>query len=492
MTTHITSKTAESMPPTPGRPATPAEPVRTGRRSVLKAAAAIVGSKVLGVLDNPAYAAQPVQSLSFHITDALKNMVTHNAINTAQCYFWVFKEDRWPADCPGPIIFATYGDTIEITVTNDLDEPHALYIPGMFDTGPIAPGQTVTKSFIPARTGTFLYYDNLNEPVNRVMGLHGAFIVMPRAPVPGHKWTPYAVPTPAVQKLFDELGTAPWWPGLSWEQEDPATNTPGFRQYVWLVHQASPSLFAEVGDWPAGQIYPAAQFVQKFLHDPFSPTGNNGIPKYFTINGQSGHFGHINPYIGPANRVGEPVLIRCLNAGLWTHSLHIHANHVYVVAEHGIVQKNPLWVDTSSLHPLDTYDWVVPYHRPPDVPNVRGIGRADPGLPTLNGGNTWPPTEELNVWIPEIGDEIVEDIEGNEIDLAVQQSPLGYPMHDHSEPSQTAQGGNYNCGMMSGISFLGDRNTPGGVLDFPNIEEHHGHGPSETGPAAPEWHPSHG
>ena len=40
-------------------------------------------------------------------------------------------------------------------------------------------------------------------------------------------------------------------------------------------------------------------------------------------------------------------------------------------------------------------------------------------------------------------------------------SPVCFPMHDHSEPSQVAQGGNYNCGLISGIDFIGDRNTPG-------------------------------
>jgi hypothetical protein len=54
------------------------------------------------------------------------------------------------------------------------------------------------------------------------MGLHGAFIVMPNQ-LPGtraqgsHRVTPYDRPTPNVQRLFDDLGHAPWWPGLAWE-----------------------------------------------------------------------------------------------------------------------------------------------------------------------------------------------------------------------------------------------------------------------------------
>ncbi len=62
-------------------------------------------------------------------------------------------------------------------------------------------------------------------------------------------------------------------------------------------------------------------------------------------------------------------------------------------------------------------------------------------------------------------------------------------MHDHSEPSQTAQGGNYNMGLISGINFTGDRNTPGGVTSFPNQPLIHGPGPVGVFPPAvpPPW-----
>ncbi len=330
-------------------------------------AALVVGSEIPWVLGNKAHAAAHVETLNFHITDALKDMATHNTINSAQCYFWIYKEDRLPAESPGPYIFTTEGDTIRINITNDLDEPHSFFIPGMFNSGPIAPGQTVRKVFTPTKGGTHLYYDNLNTPVNRVMGLHGAFIVMPKAPAPGHKFTPYSKPTPIVQRLFDDFGSKPWWPGLAWEQGDPATNTPPFRTNIWLLHQASPNLFAEVGNFTPGQDYPANQFVQKFLHDPFDPVKptTNAIPQYFTISGQSGHFSHNTPYICPNNRVGEPILIRILNAGLWSHSMHIHANHVFITYVNGVVQSNPIWVDVFTVQPMTIVDYTAPLHEAP-------------------------------------------------------------------------------------------------------------------------------
>ena len=128
-------------------------------------------------------------------------------------------------------------------------------------------------------------------------------------------------------------------------------------------------------------------------------------------------------------------------------------------------------------------------------------------LISLAGLPTWPPMQELDVHLPGIGEEITKNIFGEDIDLAQRLSPLCYPMHDHSEPTQTCQGGNYNTGLISGIYFLGDRNTqvdPGIIppdypenfpMDFPKeadftliLRDANGNpirGISVTSPAAP-------
>ena len=169
----------------------------------------VVGSKMPWLMDNPAYAAVQTKTLYFTITDAVKEMVTHEpGNNEATCYFWIYVATDsagvnpvFPPDCPGPQIYTTVGDTINISITNALDENHAFFIPGVYNSGPIAPGATVTGTFRPTRAGAHMYYDNLNTPVNRVMGLHGAFIVMP-ANLHGtraqgsHRLTPYDRPTP--------------------------------------------------------------------------------------------------------------------------------------------------------------------------------------------------------------------------------------------------------------------------------------------------------
>ena len=436
----------------------------------------------LGVTD--AFAV--VNRIDVTITDAVKEMVTHNAINNATCYFWIYKMTAFgpdlpaegvdiPADCPGPTIVGVRGDTVTINVTNRLDEPHSLFIPGrlpndppLFDSGAIAPNQTASGTLTMSQSGAFLYYDNLNEPVNRVMGLHGALVVRPDNA--SGRFTPYDNPTPRVQDLFDDFGSSSHFPGLSWEEGDPDTLTPPFRTYVWLCHQASPRLFAEVGNLPAGQIYNATTFMNKFLRDPFSPTRNNNNPEFFTINGQSGFFGHFSPAITPMGRVGEPVVVHILNAGLWTHSMHLHANHFYVTSVNGVPSANPLWLDVYNVFPMDRVDYTVPFMRPPDIPNEGGMGLPDTPLRSVRGNPVWPPVEEFELHFPDIGEERAEDINGNRIDLAQRMSPLCYPMHDHTEPSQTAQGGNYNMGLISGMYVTGDRNT-NGFMNFPMDED---------------------
>lgn len=466
----------------------------------------------------PAGIGPATETLNFTITDAVKEMITHEPDNLgagpAECYFRVFREDRFPADCPGPQIFAISGDVITVNVTNELDGPHAFSIPGMVDTGPIAPGATATVTFTAGAPGAHLYHDNLNPPVNRVMGLHGAFVVMPAAPAPGRKLTPYGNPTASVQQLFDDFGSTPWWPGLAWGVGDPANNTPAARQHVWLAHQASPVLFDEVGLFARnnpGLDFDAAAFVQAFTSDPFINTSNdprtgvsadfpvkttdfNRKPHFFTINGQSGFFAHHNPAITPMYRVGEPVVLHILNAGLWSHCFHLHGNHFFVTAINNVPQENPLWLDVFNILPMRHVDYVIPFMRPPSVPNARGIGRADAPRATQSGGTTWPPVDELARHQPNIDETVVTDFAGTgQVDMASRQSPLCFPMHDHSEPSQTSQGGSYNCGMIAGIYFFGDRNTPG-ALDFPLDADFQmmigfGRRSGETGPPVGGWIP---
>jgi len=275
-----------------------------------------------------------------------------------------------------------------------------------------------------------------------------------------------------VQQLYNDFGSTTHFPGLAWHEGDASTLTPPYRQYVWLTHQVSPKLFAEVGSLSAGVLYNPQLFQQKFLRSAFDMTRVSSYnPEFFTINGQSGFFAHSSPQITLVGRVGEPVVVHILNAGLWTHSMHLHANHFFVTSVNGVPSDNPLWVDVYGIHPMDRVDYTIPFMRPPSVPNTRGIGVPDPPLNRSNGTPCYPPLQEFNVHMPEVGTMFWSETANPQtdpatVDIGQRMSPMCYPMHDHTEPSQTAQGGNYNCGLIAGITFIGDRNIPG-HMDFP-------------------------
>lgn len=527
------------------------------KKSTVGLTALVVGSQIKVPWQGSGQAYAATQTLHFTITDAMKQMATHIPRNTATCYFWVFKDmvsrpdypAGYPAEVPGPQVYATAGDAITITLNNDRNASGETLgfaiakggtLPGsvVFSSkatglpGGVAPGATATFTFQVPGPGTYLYYAFRNDigpqdPLPRLMGLHGALVSMP-AGSEAFGWDKYPYnPVPAgVKQLYDDFGAAPWWPGKPWHVGDAAAHNPAppFRQYIWLVHEASPVLFAAVGNNAnisftnqngvpfRGSARDTDIFIEAFVNDAFIATSNDGRantakldrfnlkPHFFTINGQSRHFAHNHASVTPMHRVGEPCLIRIINAGLWTHSMHIHANHVYVTAVNNVPQENPLWLDVYPLHPMGHMDYTLPYMRCPDVPNEGGIARGGsghdamltlanppfPGFPGAASHRCWPPVEEFTLHHPKIGT-MKKGFLGGTVDIAQRQSPLCFPMHSHSEPDQTTQGGNYNTALISGMYFIGDQNGP--MKDFPIDHDFQmmldlGGSTSATGPAA--------
>jgi len=376
------------------------------------AAIAVGGMGIPAIFRSEAFAA--AQTLELAMEPAMVEM-----IDRTQVFHWLFSTPAAGPSFPGPVIFAVSGDDITLTIRNNLKEPHAFQIVGTrILSGPIAPGQAAKLRFKAPAAGTYLYIDPLNDPVNRVLGLHGAMVVSPAAGT-----TPYSAPTPAVQRLFNDLGTTPHFPKHALS---PAGWQPD-RFRIWVQHQIDPAFNDQaLSDFQAGRAstITAARMRADFL------------PRYFTLNGKSGVFASHDPATTLEGRIGQPMLVRILNPGLFVHSNHLHANHFYVTSVNNTVQDNVLFIDSQAIRPLDRIDWLVPFTRPPDIAGSEGI-----------------PLRQL---IP------------NELALVVggvPQSPLFYAMHCHNEPSQTAAGGNYPQGLVTDITFLGDVDG----VDFPNV-----------------------
>jgi FtsP/CotA-like multicopper oxidase with cupredoxin domain len=326
---------------------------------------------------------------------------------------------------PGPVLFAVEGETIQIEVRNRIANggPHGFTIPGVVDSGPIAFNDEADLVFTAPKAGTYMYSDQQNGVVNRVMGLHGMLVVLPSAV--GFN-PPYSDPTPNVQALFNDLGDGvKSFPGHPWDPN---------RNGIWVFNTVDPFKNAAAAANGAG-IAPAT-----FL--------NGYLSQYFTINGKSGFFaaqhghstdggsgGDVHPdgqspdpqaHISISGHIGQPVLIRNINAGLMWNSPHIHGNHVYPLAENGTVLNHLEMVDTWTMPPGARKDVLLPFIQPPDIPAA-----------------TW------------------SRFEGGTSD---ELFPLIYPMHDHNEISNTAAGANYPHGLATHWQIDGALDVNQGVI----------------------------
>ena len=279
-------------------------------------------------------------------------------IDDSMAYMFTFSETGTPS-FPGSTIVCQEGDTVNVSLYNALTTGSSFKVEGTSVYKLVAAGASTVVSFAAPAAGSYLYHDSLNNGVNRLMGLHGALVVMPKG---------------ITNKSF-------------------ATAPPFVRQYKWLLGNVDPVWGEAVRTNGHNYVTNAALSINTFK------------PRYFTINGQS--YSRTKGYnTKVAGLVGEPALIRIINAGMATHSPHFHGNHVNVIS----INRNNFSAafikskDVVSMFPLDARDVIYPFETPPDA------------------------------WPPATGDQ-------------------HYPMHCHAEPSQTAGGGMYPHGMHTAIDI---------------------------------------
>ena len=294
---------------------------------------------------------------TFYITEGFITQITGEDV-----YHMAFSNSTAELNVPGESFIVQEGDTVNVSIVNTLQTTHSFVIDGLIDSGAIAGGETKNLSFIATKSGSFMYYDKLNAPYNRLCGLHGGMAVMPR-------------------DSSDEL-----YPG-----------SPTFvQQHFWIFNDIDPAWNTAVqnGQTPTG---------------PF-------VPRYFTLNGLGGrppgapgsHDPNLDAITDPRSalhgHIGDRTLIRVLNAGLAQQAVHTHANHMEWLTSNGTVRPD-IW--KKDIIPLDgdmgQIDVIFPFETPPDA---------------------WPPV-----------------------------STGVYPMHLHTEMTQTAGGGFYMFGSMTDIFY---------------------------------------
>ena len=298
-----------------------------------------------------------VVSHTFYITDGFIDQIDGTSV-----YFRGFSSDSSSLNIPGDSLIVQEGDTVEITLVNTLSHFHSFVIDGVVDSGAIAPGETMTIRFVANNPGSYMYYDGVSLPYNRLLGLHGGLAVMPSG---------------SSNELY--------------------AGSPTFvKQYFWIFHDIDPTWH----DRLRRGLQPNTDYVPRY----FTINGLGGRPPGSPGNGDPSKDAMHDPRTALHGHVGDRSLVRILNAGLCAQSVHTHGNHMEWLSENGNVRPDVWKKDCIYLDgDMGALDVIYPFETPPDA---------------------WPPTN--------VGE---------------------YPMHLHSEMSQTAAGGYYMFGALTDIFF---------------------------------------
>lgn len=222
---------------------------------------------------------------------------------------------------PGPTIQVYSGDYVNIRVVNHLPQAtsvhwHGLDVPNIMDGVPeiepspkIEPGGYFDYHFkIINPPGTHMYHTHFNTPVQQMMGLSGAFIIL------SHN-----------------------------------RNTDIQRDYFLMLQEFT------VTGLMMGEIIPGTYDLDPMSHD-FN---------FFTINGRC------FPYVTPLRvKAGENVRIRLGNIVHNAHPMHIHGHQFTISASDGntISTNNRLVKNTVNVASGETYDLEFKANNPGNWP----------------------------------------------------------------------------------------------------------------------------
>jgi FtsP/CotA-like multicopper oxidase with cupredoxin domain len=271
---------------------------------------------------------------------------------------------------PGPTLIVNQGDTVTITLTNNLPAAAgntSILFPGfnVTATGGVAglltqeaqAGGTVTYTFQANTAGTHAYYSGTQGDLQVEMGLYGALIVLPKLGglVPTNYATFHSALGAGQPDTCTALGNKPArasdinHPETDYRLAAAAYDNPETcydREYLFQLAEMDPTIHAQAE-------------AQKDLvcTDPASVNGCMVVKTqpykaaYFLINGRSMPddmdpnyammYPH-QPYNGnPHMHPGELTLLRIIGQGHLQHPLHEHANHVRLLARDGNLLLTP-------------------------------------------------------------------------------------------------------------------------------------------------------
>jgi FtsP/CotA-like multicopper oxidase with cupredoxin domain len=320
---------------------------------------------------------------------------------------------------PGPVLIVNQGDTVSVTLANELPVPVSMVFPGQEgvvandDGGGASPGlltlevpaldavNTVTYTFTASHAGTYLYQSGTAPELEIEMGLVGAIIVRPTGFAEGlaTDWTAGDMPMAAHpnRRAYEGEGTNYDREYLFFlsdmdrraheERVEPAllasTTAPGPDLLAELVAAADPAAYAATLWFINGRNGP----------DTMHPHGVGWLPLQ-----PLGSLAQMHP--------GERALMRIVGAGRDLHPFHHHGNNAWLIAHDGRVLESAAGADAA-----------YPDYLPP-----RGVAQGISPLATVSGG-VWSTTAT----VPDqaISNYTIQIVPGNTYDAIWTWSGIG-------------------------------------------------------------------
>lgn len=270
---------------------------------------------IIGILFATTSAQSAVRNYTLYINSG---SLTINGAGGATLSTWGYTDVSGSAKIPGPVLSAYEGDTVSITVFNNHNINHNFVIQGVTsDATAIAPGGNRVYSFTASKAGTYLYSDTLNNNINREMGLYGTLWIGPAD------------------------GSNKAW-----------ANGPTYSfQRIWQLGDMDKLRWNDV----AGSGGAVNTAVYK--------------PNYFLINGKGGFDGMNDVNTTIDGLVGTSCLVRIVNGGQFSYSLHFHGNHVQVLTVNGVRQSSPYkLLDAVNVPAMGTTDLLYVLNQPGEYP----------------------------------------------------------------------------------------------------------------------------
>jgi FtsP/CotA-like multicopper oxidase with cupredoxin domain len=236
--------------------------------------------------------------------------VDKTLINGNNIFTWALNDNAGPSG-PGALgsgIIVTEGDTVNVTVTNNLDRNINFVVQGVTGSTPaVTPSNSRTYSFVAPSAGTYMYTDDVNGFIGKAMGLAGPLIVMPA-----------------------DGSQALTGPSDTFDQ-----------QYTMFMSDMDDRLNAAVA---AGGTYNISDYE----------------PNYYFANGLIFPDTKYDDETFMTMSVGDDVAVRFVNGGVIEYPMHFHGYHVHHKTTNRIAITDVGEKDTVLVRPNQTADVILP------------------------------------------------------------------------------------------------------------------------------------